>query len=110
MKRFLAVLAFLCLVTPAAAQCVSVDYELAAIKAHGLTPTALEGDAIKAAGVMFNAVPPESDMAVSVALVVDLPDGGGVLAVGSAEGICGRLRFDMIEWPKARRLLLGVAA
>jgi hypothetical protein len=111
MTRFLAAIAFICLVaTPAAAQCVSVDKELETIKSHDLTATALEGEAVKAAEKLFNSIPPETDHIVGAALIVDLGNGEGVLAVGPAGAICGRIRFNAMEWPKARRLLLGETA
>lgn len=106
MKSLFTALALL-VATPAAAQCVSVDLELAEIASLNLTATALEGDAVKAAERVFNALPPESNHIVATALIVELSNGDVILGVGPVGAICGRVRFDVTAWPRIRRILMG---
>lgn len=110
MKRIILLAALLLISTPAFAQCVSVDAEREAAVSHGGVVTALEGVAVKEAEKLFNAIPPESSNVVHTALVIDMPDGRGVLAVGPFGAICARVVFDKDMWRRARALLVGIEA
>jgi len=91
----------------AAPECRSIDAERELATTHGGKVNALEGDAVKAAEKLFNSIPPETDYVANTAILVDMPDGWGVLAIGPAGAICARARFDATGWKGVREKLLG---
>jgi hypothetical protein len=69
--------------------------------------TELSGSALKVAGKIFNATPPESNAPVGSAAIIDLADGSGALAVGPSGMICAIVTFTPDRWKALRLTLLG---
>lgn len=57
------------------------------------------GDEVAAAAGIFNAVPPVSDIAWTMAILVSLKDGSGGMIVGFGEMACGTMRVqNPVRW------------
>lgn len=87
--------------TPSLAQgCKPVDLVLAemATTPNFINPRVLAGKPLEMAAELFNSFPPESDEKLTVVLLVDLPDGTGLMLVGRDDLICGGLRLNEQQW------------
>ena len=113
MRVLLAALALAFGAHAAAAQmCAPADAVMAMVRAHPAyashqVATAQE---TKAAADIFNATPPESAVAWSVAILVSFRDGSGGLLVGNGGEICGSLGFTPATWPAFLRTVRGDGA
>jgi hypothetical protein len=92
-----------------AQDCVPADMAVALVQTHPayLSHHVANEDETRTASDIFNAVPPESDIRWTVAILVAFRDGGGGLLVGRDGLICGSLRFAPQSWPAFERSVRG---
>jgi hypothetical protein len=92
-----------------AQDCVPADMAVALVQTHPayLSHHVANEDETRTASDIFNAVPPESDIRWTVAILVAFRDGGGGLLVGRDGLICGSLRFAPLSWPAFERSVRG---
>ena len=110
MRTFLAALMLACGLDAATAQdCVPADMAVALMQAHPAYQShhVANEDEARTASDIFNAVPPESDVRWTVAILVSFRDGSGGLLVGRDGLICGSLRFAPRSWPAFERSVRG---
>lgn len=92
------------------ATCASLqDARTQAESIPGATMTELDGAAKVAAVELFNTFAP-ADAPTDTVVLLDLPNGGGILAAGGPGELCGMVRFAPQQWRTLRASILGRAA
>lgn len=110
LERIALICLALFLTSPALADCLTIDQARAKAAENSVLITVLSGATLTKAAAIYNALSPESDNNFETVVLVDLPDGGGLLAVGPSGQVCGAVRFNSSQWRVLRNALFGVGA
>lgn len=70
----------------------------------------LTGDPLIRAAAIFNDMPPKSDHEIDTAILVNRPDGSGVLLVGFAGLICDAMSIGRKDWFDIHQKIFGIEA
>jgi hypothetical protein len=116
MHNVLAKLILLCLFlvfgAPAAAQarCIAIKAALALIKEANARHRVLAADERARAVAIYNATPPVGTFAFEIALLVELPDGVGLLWFGNGAELCATLAIPPHGLPQMKQRIAGTGA
>jgi hypothetical protein len=68
----------------------------------------LKDDELKAAAKWLNAQPPTTDLEWATIILVEMPDGSGMILAGREEAVCTRLHVPPAAWLKVKLQMLGL--
>jgi hypothetical protein len=92
-----------------AQSCTPLDTVLGQVSAQSLAVEQFTGGDTARAVAFFNRIPPVSDDAFNLALLIALPDGSGVLAVGKDGAVCAQVRLSAEKLRAMTTLVKGIS-